>query len=213
MVEILEGIHTVEQSPADGWDLEGYILDCGDDLVIVDTGFTASDISSYRGELEAMGRDWTEVSAILITHGHGDHIENLTQIKDLTGADVMAGTGDVASIEARTGVKVDRALDHGDLLELCGGIEVVLVPGHSEGNLCFFLVKQKTMIAGDTIFGDERGNLLAPPEKYCVDVGMAADEISRLLEYDFDRLLLSHGENLMRDAKRMVERLCAQSRV
>ena len=28
MVEIIDGIHTVEQSPVDGWDLEGYIIVC-----------------------------------------------------------------------------------------------------------------------------------------------------------------------------------------
>jgi hypothetical protein len=38
---------------------------------------------------------------------------------------------------------------------------------------------------------------------------MAAWEIRRLLEYDFDKLLLSHGKNLMGNAKREVKRLCA----
>jgi glyoxylase-like metal-dependent hydrolase (beta-lactamase superfamily II) len=66
------------------------------------------------------------------------------------------------------------------------------------------------MFVGDTIFGDREGNLLAPPERYCDDVEMAAREIRRLLEYDFDKLLLSHGKNLMGDVKGEVERLCAR---
>jgi len=210
MVEVIEGVHTVEQSPADGWDLEGYILVNGESLVMIDTGFTPHDLEAYGRELEAMGKKWANINTILITHGHGDHIENLPQLKELTGARVFAGVGDVKDIEVKTGVKVDRGLSHGENLDLCGGIEAVLVPGHSAGNMSFYLKRSKAMFVGDTIFGDQEGNLLAPPERYCDDVEMAAREIKRLLEYDFDKLLLSHGNNLMRDAKGEVERLCAR---
>jgi len=211
MVEILKGIRTVEQSPADGLDLEGYILECSEGLVMIDTGFTPHDIDAYSRELEAMGRSWRDIEAVLITHGHGDHIENLPQIKEKTGAEVMAGLGDAENIGLRTGVKIDRALSHGEVIELCGGIEAVLVPGHSAGNLCFYLSGSKTMIVGDTIFGDAEGNLYPPPEKYCDDVAKATREISRLLDYDFDNLLLSHGRNLLGDAKGAVDELCESS--
>jgi len=211
MVEILKGIRTVEQSPADGWDLEGYILDCDERLVMIDTGFTPHDMEAYSAELEIMGRDWRDIEAVLITHGHGDHIENLFQIKEKTGAKVMAGIGDTENIGLRTGVEVDRALSHGDVIGLCGGIEAVLVPGHSAGNLCFYLRESKTMIVGDTIFGDGEGNLFPPPERYCDDVAKATREICRLLDYDFDNLLLSHGKNLLGDAKSAVEELCETS--
>ena len=59
MVEILEGLRAVKQSPADGLDLEGYILDCGEDLVLVDTGFTPQDVEIYENELRAMEREGT----------------------------------------------------------------------------------------------------------------------------------------------------------
>jgi len=36
---------------------------------------------------------------------------------------------------------------------------------------------------------------------------MAAKEIRRLLDYDFDKLLLSHGKNILGNAKREVEKL------
>ena len=208
MVEILEGLRAVKQSQADGLDLEGYILDCGEGLALVDTGFTPQDVELYQSELRAMGREWPDVDAILITHAHGDHIANLSTLKRKTGAEVMAGSGDADKIKERTGVDVDRRLLHGDVVDVCGGIEAVGVPGHSEGNLSFYLRRHRAMIAGDTVFGDRDGNLYPPPDKYCQDAEMAARGIARLLNYDFDVLLLSHGKNLMSDAKREVADLC-----
>lgn len=210
MVEILEGLRAVKQSPADGLDLEGYIIDCGEDLVLVDTGFTPQDVEIYENELRAMGRKWSDIDIILITHSHGDHIANLTIIKRKTGAEVMAGSGDADRIKERTGVDVGRRLLHGDVVDACGGIEAIGVPGHSEGNLSFYLRRNKAVIAGDTIFGDLEGNLHAPPEKYSQDAEMAARGVRRLLEYDFDVLLISHGKNLMSDAKRKVSELCEE---
>ena len=208
MVEIFEGLRAVKQSPADGLDLEGYIIDCGEDIVLVDTGFTPQDVDIYENELRAMGRSWSDIDIILITHAHGDHIANLPIIKRKTGAEVMAGSGDVDRIKERTGVDVGRRLLHGDVVDACGGIEVIGVPGHSEGNLSFYLRQHKTIIAGDTIFGDPEGNLYAPPEKYCQDAEMAARGMRRLLDYDFDVLLLSHGKNLMSGAKDEISNLC-----
>jgi len=163
MVEILEGLWAVRQSPADGLELEGYILDCGGDLVLVDTGFTPQDVDIIQRELRSMGREWADIDVILITHAHGDHIGNLPLIKKKTGAEVMAGSGDADRIKERTAVDVDRRLIHGDVIDVCGGIETIGVPGHSEGNLSFYLRRHRTIIAGDSIFGDLEGNLYAPP--------------------------------------------------
>jgi hydroxyacylglutathione hydrolase len=208
MVEIFEGLRAVKQSPADGLDLEGYILDCGETLILVDTGFTPQDVEIYEDELGAMGRKWSDIDIILITHSHGDHIANLPIIKRKTGAEVMAGSRDADRINDRTGVEVGRRLLHGVVVDVCGGIEAIGVPSHSEGNLSFYLRRNKAVIAGDTIFGDLEGNLYAPPEEYCQDDEMAARGVRRLLEYDFDVLLLSHGKNLMSNAKRKVSELC-----
>ena len=208
MVEILDGVRGIDLSEAGRLALEAYLLDCRDGVVLVDTGMLPRDLDKIGAELEEMGRTWKDIVLVLITHRHGDHIRNLARVKELTGAEVMAGEGDVADIEAATGIKIDRWLKHGDYLNVCGGIEVIHVPGHSVGNLCFYLPQKSAIIAGDTIFGDERGKLQPPPEKYCLDVKMAEREIKRLLSYDFDALLLSHGKNLLKDAKSKVRRLC-----
>lgn len=207
MVEVLKGVHVIDITEGGGLGLECYLLNCDEGVVLIDTGMRPSAVEKIEAELKAVGKEWGDIKVCLITHKHGDHVRNLARVKELSGAEVMAHEGDAGDIEKSTGVEV-KGLKHGERLPYCGGIEVIHVPGHSEGNCCYYLPEKKVMIAGDTIFGDEEGNLSAPPERYCLDVEQATREIKRLLDYDFDVLLITHGKNTMRDAGKKVKDLC-----
>jgi len=207
LVEVMKGLRVVDIAKADGLDTEVYILVCEGGLILVDVGFTPQCLDSIQAELDEMGKTWGDIEMIIITHAHGDHIDNLPQARELTGAEVVIGEGDEGRLYERTGVKADVVLGHGDFIGACGGVEIVHVPGHSEGNLCLYLRGYRAIIAGDTIFGDSNGNLEAPPEKYCEDVVEASKNLSILADYDFDALLLSHGKNMMADAKEKVLKL------
>jgi len=207
LVEVMKGLRVVDVAKADGLDTEVYILVCEGGLILVDVGFTPQCLDSIQAELDEMGKTWGDIEMIIITHAHGDHIDNLPQVRELTGAEVVIGEGDEGRLYERTGVKADVVLGHGDFIGACGGVEIVHVPGHSEGNLCLYLRGYKAVIAGDTIFGDSDGNLEAPPEKYCEDVVEASKNLSILADYDFDALLLSHGKNMMAGAKEKVLKL------
>ena len=208
MTRVSNRVRTIEVAKADDLSTEIYLLECDGGLILIDVGFTPLCINNIGAELVEMGKSWEDIKLILITHAHGDHIENLPRVLKLIGnPDVMLGAGDVESLKEQTGVKADMGLEHGDIISACGGIEVVSVPGHSDGNLSFYLRDEKTMIVGDTIFGDDNENLYTPPEKYSKDAGLAAREIRKLLAYDFDTLLLSHGKNVLKNAKDKVEEL------
>jgi glyoxylase-like metal-dependent hydrolase (beta-lactamase superfamily II) len=207
MVEVMKGVHAIDLSEPGRLSLECYILNCDEGVVLIDTGMTESAIDLIGAELDSIDKGWGDIEKVLITHKHGDHINNLAKVKELTGVEVLSHSGDAGDIKESTGVEV-KGLEHGDTLPYCGGIEVVHVPGHSEGNCCYYLPKKKAMIAGDTIFGDDEGNLEAPPERYCLDVEQAAREIKRLMDYDFDALLITHGKNTLKGAKEKVKRLC-----
>jgi glyoxylase-like metal-dependent hydrolase (beta-lactamase superfamily II) len=207
LVEVMKGLRVVDVAKADGLDTEVYILVCDGGLILVDVGFTPQCLDSIQAELDEMVKTWGDIEMIIITHAHGDHVDNLPQVRELTGAEVVIGEGDEGRLYERTGVKADVVLGHGDFIGACGGVEIVHVPGHSEGNLCLYLRGYKAVIAGDTIFGDSDGNLEAPPEKYCEDVVEASKNLSILADYDFDALLLSHGKNIMAGAKEKVLKL------
>jgi glyoxylase-like metal-dependent hydrolase (beta-lactamase superfamily II) len=208
MTQITERIRCVEVARADGLITQVYILSCEGGIILVDVGFTQLCLNNISAELREIGKGWGDVRMVLITHAHGDHIDNLERVLELAGnPEVIIGEGDEKMLEEQTGVKADAILDTGDLIGACGGIEVVRIPGHSDGNLCFYLRKERALIVGDTIFGDEDGSLYPPPEKYSSDAALAARGLSKLLNYDFDALLLSHGVNVLSGARRRVEDL------
>lgn len=207
MVEVFPGLRAVRIADADGLDTEVYILECEGGLILVDVGFTPECHTNIQAELDEMGNTWTDIKMIIITHAHGDHINNLPQVKELTDAEVVIGEGDEEKLEERTGIPADVWLDTGDIIGACGNIEFIRVPGHSDGNLSLYLHKYKAILAGDTIFGDSDGNLESPPEKYCNDVVAAAKNLNILADYDFDALLLSHGKNTLKGAKEKVLKL------
>ncbi len=208
MVKITEKIRQVDVEKADGLSTKVYILSCEGGLILIDVGFTPVCIRNIEKELIAMGKAWDDIKLILITHAHGDHIANLPKILDLTGRpEVMLGEGDTEMLREETGVDADMGFEQGDAIDACGGIEMINVPGHSDGNLTFYLKSEKAMIVGDTIFGDEEGTLYTPPAKYSKDAERAAREILRLLDYDFDMLLLSHGRSYLTGGKKAVEKL------
>jgi len=208
MVKISNRIRGVPVSSVDGLSNMVYILRCDGGLILIDVGFTSFCLNKIEEELRDMGDSWSSIKLILITHAHGDHIDNLSKVLELTGhSEVMLGVGDIEMLKEQTGIEANMGFEHGDLIDACGGIEIINVPGHSKGNLTYYLRDEKTMIVGDTIFGDEDGNLFAPSEKYSEDAEMARREIKRLLDHDFDRLLLSHGKNILSNAKEKVKNL------
>lgn len=206
MVRVTDRVHCVEVARADGLITQVYILSCEGGLILVDVGFTQQCLDNIFKELTSIGKVWGDIKMILITHAHGDHIDNLKKVLNLTGgSEVLVGEGDEEVLEKQTGVKADALLDTGNLIGACGGIEVIRVPGHSDGNLCFYLREEHALIVGDTIFGNEDGTLYPPPEKYSNDAALAARGLSRLLDYDFDMLLLAHGINVLSRARKKVE--------
>ena len=207
MVEVLKGLHAIDLTEDDGLGLEVWLLNSPEGLVLIDTGMRESAFDRIRAELESIGKSWSDIEKILITHKHGDHIGNLAKAVELSGAEVLSHEEEAPLIKESTGVDV-KGLKHGEILDYLGGIEIIHVPGHSEGNASYYLPARKAIIAGDTIFGDDEGNLETPPERYCLDADQAAREIKRLLDYDFDVLLITHGKDTMTDAKEKVKVLC-----
>ena len=211
MVEIMDGIHSIDFSEAKNHGMELWFLDCPEGIVLVDTGMGDEVLGMVEAELGSLGKGWGDVKTVLITHRHGDHVRNLAMVQELTGAPVYCQAEEVPAIKEQTGIE-PGALAHGATLPLCGGIEVIHVPGHTKGNCCYLLTSRGALIAGDTVFGDDEGNINEPPERYCLDVEQATRELERLLPYDFDALIYTHGKDILKGAMAKVEALVERTR-
>ena len=95
---------------------------------------------------------------------------------------------------------VDRTFQDNDILS-CGLRVVNLHHGKTNGESGFYLEKERsTMILGDAVIGHPTGFLsMLPPEKF-EDPAMAKVGLNRLLEYDFDMLLLGDGDSILTNA-------------
>jgi len=186
--------------------VKAFLLACGDSLALVDTGRSEEDAKTILEYIKSLNKSPRDVEMCLITHRHRDHIGGLPRLKRECGFKVASHSEDASAIEEITGISVDVMLNDGQTLPYCGGIRVLHVPGHTSGNICLFFPAKGLIIAGDTLFVFE-GELSPPPDRYCEDPEMAKRELRRLLELDFDKILVSHGEDVLKNGKVELKKL------
>ena len=102
--------------------------------------------------------------AILLTHGHFDHIMGVEGIRKEYGIPVYASRDEVdvlakpqlnvsTMMGAYLSMKADELFCEGDVLELAGmKLKVISTPGHTIGSVCFYIEEEKVLISGDTLF-------------------------------------------------------------
>ena len=133
---------------------EGFIVDPGDDEL---------KISVNVSRLEMIPK------AILLTHGHFDHIGAVNQLKERYNIPVIVGakeekvlTDSRMNLSSMFGepVKVngDKFLEDGENFQVAGfDIQYILTPGHTPGSGCFYIEEEQVLFSGDTLFQASRG--------------------------------------------------------
>ena len=131
--------------------------------VIIDPGDDAYYILNRCKELAA------EPAAVLLTHGHGDHIMAAEDICKAFHIPLLAGEKEealLADAEANlschfghpTALKADRLLKDGETFELLGRTwQVLFTPGHTPGGVCFYVAEEGVLFSGDTLFSRSVG--------------------------------------------------------
>jgi glyoxylase-like metal-dependent hydrolase (beta-lactamase superfamily II) len=123
-----------------------WLLGDDDQVVVIDAAHHAEPI------IEAVGD--REVVAMLLTHGHDDHISAAADLWDVTHAPIWLHPADRMLWDVLYHeIGPDHELLDGTQISV-GGVElrVLHTPGHSPGSSCVHVPDLGTVFTGDTLF-------------------------------------------------------------
>jgi len=143
----------VVRSMSPGWLSNSYLVAdaAGGTGLVIDTGGPTEPILS---RVEELGLTLTHV---LCTHHHVDHVQNNDVYRSRHGCSVGAHAEEAARIGG-----VDLVLEHGTRIEAGDLIVRALhTPGHTRGQLAF-VVDDRAVFTGDTLFRGSVGGTRAP---------------------------------------------------
>lgn len=141
-----------------------YIINCPEtkEGLVIDPGGSVEDI------MDIIKENQLNIKYILLTHGHGDHIGGVKELKELLEVPVLAHEDELellAKAELNLSnimymgpveLEVEQELKDGDTISF-GSLEgkVIHTPGHSKGGICFKV--NKDLFTGDTLFKQSVG--------------------------------------------------------
>lgn len=140
--------------------------------VIIDPGDNAPFILNKCKEMKI------KPEAILLTHGHFDHILAAEDVRRSFHIPILANEKEMELLEEPSmnlsisfgepiSITADRWLKDGEELELIGSKwKVIHTPGHTAGSQCFYLKEDKMLFSGDTLFQGSVGRTDFPTASY-----------------------------------------------
>jgi hydroxyacylglutathione hydrolase len=135
------------------------------DCLIIDTGLSPELL------VEFVQQNSFKPVALLLTHGHGDHIAGARPLRKLYPemkivvhkADAPAMLSASENLSAMVGEDItsppaDVIIEGDGSIEFAGvKLQVIHTPGHTPGCVCFYSAADKTLFAGDTLFAGSVG--------------------------------------------------------
>ena len=123
-----------------------WLLARGPQAAVVDPG-------AAEPVLQRLRERGLQLTDILVTHHHGDHVGGVAELARASGARVYGPRGE--AIPAR-----DVALGEGDEIEVLGAALAIFdVPGHTRGHIAYFAADFRRLFCGDTLFAAGCGRL------------------------------------------------------
>ena len=162
-----------------GYAFNGYAVSTEGGTVLIDPPQPAEDGWDTIDLLEPFAGVW-------ITNRN--HSRAAAALRERYGLTVWAHEADAERLEAGA----DRTLHGGE--RIVGEIEVVHVPGKSPGEIAFHVPRSNALVVGDVVIGVPAGELSTYPDAVVEDRDQLYSSARRLLDLEFDALLLCDGD-------------------
>ena len=216
VVPVVNGLYRVNLGM-----VSAYILD-EKELTLIDTGTPGSGEKIIEA-LSCLGHGPEDLRHIVLTHLHMDHTGSAAQLKRRTGATVHMHRLDASMVaegraaremnpapgmlshlvtrlflsRAPTDVEpceTDSYLEEGEVLDFAGGMEVLHVPGHAEGQVAFRWPRND----GVLIAADAASKILGLGYPIVVeDLAVTTQSLRRLAELEFEHACFGHGKPIV----------------
>ncbi len=176
-----------------------YVLSCDRRCWVVDVGIDPAPLLRFLGEQSLTPQ------RILLTHGHGDHIAGVTELKEAFPDALLSCPADdafmlsdpVANLSAPFGFPLtapapDELIEAGQVLSMEDETWKVLdTSGHTPGGVSFYCEQQKAVITGDSLFAGSVGRTDIPGANLDKLIGNIRTQLLALP--DDTRILPGHG--------------------
>jgi glyoxylase-like metal-dependent hydrolase (beta-lactamase superfamily II) len=208
-MELLPNLHWIEGRASN---IYLWVGDRG--LMLVDTGMPG-DAKRIENYLEEIGREMSEIKAILISHADYDHAGSAAVVQERSGASVYSGSQSAELLSRGKSPKhmpapvqfvVDRFFDYrpvpaetvnivsdGERMEELGDWRILATPGHSPDHHSFASESQGILFAGDAL-NTRGGRLQNSQKRITADPEAARESAMRLLRLHPAVIACGHGK-------------------
>ena len=220
-MEIAPGVHAIRLLS-----VYAFLLD-EPQLTLIDAGLIGSGrrVNHYA---ERIGRSLDDLSRIICTHAHPDHIGGVRELAGEREVEVLMHPADLEGLgvtlrdavaNRNRGQLIAYFTRHpgeatpitdGQLLPMLGGLRVVHTPGHTPGSVCLYAERHKLLFTGD-VLQVLRGRVTFASRIFSEDVPLARDSVARLAELDVETIAFSHYPPLRDRANEVLRGLVARA--